>query len=135
MPDVIVTLAISRDNLMTSNHRTHWADKARRTKAIRDMAWIWCKHEHRHARLEAADLTVTATWPDHRVRDASAIAPMVKAAVDGCVDAGLLADDNHKILRSETYRIADETKQTPGVACYLQLVFTPVEPAYIEGGV
>lgn len=127
MTDVIITLAISRDNLLTSNHRTHWADKARRTKAIRDMAWVLCKHEHRHTRMDAADLTVESRWPDHRIRDASAIAPMVKAAVDGVVDAGLLADDNAKILRSEKYVIGEPIRDLPGISCWLYLTFTPVE--------
>lgn len=127
MSDVILTLAISRDVLMTSNLRLHWAEKARRTRAIRDMAWVLCKHEHRNTRLEMADLLVTTRWPDHRVRDADNAAPMVKAAVDGVVQAGLLADDNHKILRRTTYEIGEPIKDLPGIAAWMYLTFTPVE--------
>jgi len=126
MTDIVLPLAIFRDNLITSNSRLHWADKAKRTRAIRDMAHVLCRHEHRHLRLDGADLAVESRWPDRRRRDASLIAPMVKAAVDGCVDAGLFADDNHTILRSERYVIGDVIKDQPWIACWLRLTFTPI---------
>ena len=122
---VTISLAVSRDVLLTSNHRTHWATKARHTRVIRDMAWILAKAE-RVRLMPAATLEVVTKWPDRRVRDAENIAPTSKAAVDGCVQAGLLTDDSSQYLKSVTFRIDPEVHKTPGVACFLSLTFTEV---------
>jgi len=119
-----ITLAISRDNLLTSNQRLHWADKARKTRVIRDMAWVMCMHPKRQ-HLSAATCDVVVTWSDKRRRDAESIVPTAKAAIDGCVDAGLLTDDSDRYLKKVSYSNADKTHDTPGVACYIQLTFTP----------
>jgi crossover junction endodeoxyribonuclease RusA len=120
-----IHLAISRDVLLTSNQRLHWAAKARRTKAIRDMAFVMCKHPKR-PHLPAATLEVVAKWGNRRARDAANIEPTAKAAIDGCVDAGLLVDDSQRYLKKVSYVISDETHSVPGLACYLSLTFTEV---------
>ena len=125
---VTITLAISKDNLMTSNSRLHHMAKARKTKAIRDMALVLCRHEHRHTRLPAATLVVESRWPTRRNRDAANVEPMSKAAVDGFVQAGLLEDDNASILRQTTYEIGDVVTDQPWVACWLRFTFTEVTP-------
>jgi len=38
--------------------------------------------------------------PDNRRRDPDAIAPSLKAAIDGIVDSGVIKDDNNKIVTS-----------------------------------
>jgi crossover junction endodeoxyribonuclease RusA len=121
----VIHLAISRDVLLTSNMRLHWAAKASRTKAIRDMAWVMCKHPKR-PHLPAATCDVTVKWGDKRRRDAESIVPTVKAAIDGCVDAELLTDDSDRYLKKVSYSNAEETHDTPGVACYVTLRFTEV---------
>lgn len=130
---VTISLAISRDVLLTSNMRPHWATKARHTRAIRDMAWVLAKHQ-RVQLMPAATLEVVTKWPDHRVRDATNIEPTSKAAVDGCVDAGLLTDDSSRYLIHTGYAIDTETHKVPGVACFLTLTFTPAIPALTQGG-
>lgn len=122
---VTIGLAISRDVLLTSNQRPHWASKARSTRAIREMAFVMCKHE-RVQPMRAATLEVVTRWADHRSRDAENIAPTSKAAVDGCVEAGLLPDDSSNYLKSITFSISPETHKTPGVACFMSLTFTEV---------
>lgn len=122
---VTIGLAISRDVLLTSNQRKHWATKARHTRVIRDMAWVMAKAE-RVQLMPAATLDVVTRWGDHRVRDAENIAPSVKAAIDGCVSAGLLADDSSRYLKKVSYSIDDAIHKTPGVACFLKLTFTEV---------
>lgn len=122
-----VTLAISRDVLLTSNQRKHWAEKARHTKVIRDMAWVLCMHPKR-AHLPAATCDVVVTWGDKRRRDAESIAPTAKAAIDGCVDAGLLTDDSDRYLKKVSYSNAKETHKVSGLACYVTLTFTEVTP-------
>lgn len=121
----VIHLAISRDVLLTSNQRKHWAEKARHTRVIRDMAWILAK-QARARMMPAATLEVVAKWGDHKRRDAENIAPTAKAAIDGCVQAGLLADDSSRYLKKVSYSIADDTHATSGVACYLELRFTEV---------
>lgn len=121
----MITLAINKDTLLTSNQRLHWRPKADRTKAIRDMAWVMCKHE-RVQLMPAATLEVVAKWGNRRDRDAANIEPTAKAAIDGCVDAGLLTDDSQRYLKKVSYSIADDTHSIPGVACFLQLTFTEV---------
>ena len=123
----IINLAISRDVLLTSNMRPHWAPKGRCTKAIRDMAWVMCKNQ-RVKLMPAATLEVVAKWGNHRARDAANIEPTAKAAIDGCVDAGLLTDDSQRYLKHVGYSIADDTHNVPGLACYLELRFTEVTP-------
>jgi crossover junction endodeoxyribonuclease RusA len=123
----VIHLAISRDVLLTSNMRLHWATKARHTKTIRDMAWIMCMHPKR-AHLSAATCDVVVTWPDKRRRDAENIQPTAKAAIDGCVDAGLLTDDSDRYLKKVSYSNAEETHKVTGLACYLTLTFTEVTP-------
>lgn len=125
MSDTVIHLAISRDVLLTSNQRKHWAEKARHTRAIRDMAWVLAKQQKVRL-MPAATLEVVAKWGDRRPRDAANIEPTAKAAIDGCVDAGLLKDDSQHHLKHVGYSIDDETHTTPGVACYLTLMFSEV---------
>jgi crossover junction endodeoxyribonuclease RusA len=120
-----IMLAISRDVLMTSNQRPHWATKARHTRVVRDMAWVLARAQ-RVQLMPAATLEVVTKWGDHRIRDAENIAPTSKAAIDGCVQAGLLTDDSSKYLKSVTFRIDPETHKIPGVACFLTMTFTEV---------
>lgn len=120
-----ITLAISRDVLLTANMRLHWATKARHTRVIRDMAWILAR-QSRTQTMPHAEVEVVTKWPNRRARDAENIAPTAKAAIDGCVQAGVIPDDSSMYLKKVSYSIADDTHSTPGVACYLELRFTEV---------
>lgn len=121
----VIHLAISRDVLLTSNQRKHWAEKARHTRVIRDMAWILAK-QAKVQTMHTATLEVVAKWGDRRARDAENIAPTAKAAIDGCIQAGLLTDDSSRFLKKVSYSIADDTHSIPGVACFLTLTFSEV---------
>jgi crossover junction endodeoxyribonuclease RusA len=122
----VIHIAISRDVLLTSNQRLHWATKARHTKVIRDMAWILAKHSHIQP-MEAAELEVEATWPNRsRKRDSHNLQPTAKAAIDGFVDAGLLPDDSDKHLRRLTFTSAEETRSIADIAVHLKFTFTEV---------
>lgn len=124
-PMITIGLAISRDVLMTSNQRTHWSTKARRTHVVRDMAHVMAKHQ-RVQLMPAATLEVVVKWGDRKRRDAENIHPTVKAAIDGVVSAGLLTDDSSRYLKHVGYSISDDTHRIPGVACFLELRFTEV---------
>lgn len=99
---VTIGIALSRDNLLTSNQRLNHFDKARRTRAIRDMALVWARHLH-PVKMQAATLDVEVSWPPlKRTRDAHNLQPSAKAAIDGIVgDYGLLPGDDDKHLKCE----------------------------------
>lgn len=123
----VINLALSKDTLLTSNQRlNHW-DKARRTRAIRDMALVWARHLH-PAKMQAATLEVVVAYgPLKRIRDAHNVQPSAKAAIDGVVgDYGLLPGDDDRYLKAVTFTAADEPTTLPGVAAYLTLTFTEV---------
>jgi hypothetical protein len=124
---VTIPIALSRDNLLTSNQRLNHFDKARRTRAIRDMALVWARHLH-PAKMQAATLNVEVSWPPlKRTRDAHNLQPAAKAAIDGVVgDYGLLPGDDDRYLKAVTFTAADEACTLPGIACFIKLTFTEV---------
>ena len=58
-----------------------------------------------HAFTRPVHITLTAHRTG-RALDADGIAPSAKAAIDGLVDAGLLADDSPRFVHAVTYRTA-----------------------------
>jgi crossover junction endodeoxyribonuclease RusA len=78
---------------LRENDRLHWAKKARITGEIRDLAFVSVRIA-RVPRLERAAITMHWQPAVRRVRDQNGHSPSLKAAVDGCVDAGVLADDD-----------------------------------------
>lgn len=95
---------------LRSNDRLHHMAKARTVRSIRDVACVVGSH---HVRTWpelfpiSTPVVVTLVWEvcDKRVRDAGSIAPTGKAAIDGLVDAGVLASDRHTVVTEERYRI------------------------------
>lgn len=122
----VLVLTITSDQYLSSNQRLHWKPKSDRTRAIRDMAAVWCRH-YRFTKMQVATCHVEITWPDRRVRDAHNAQPSIKAALDGAIgDYGLLPSDSDKHLKSLTITASKEVRKTPGVAAYLTFTFTPV---------
>jgi len=121
----MTTLAIGvpRALLISANDRLNWYEKARRTAWLRTLG---------RARILAAHpwpvtLTVTVTYPPlARRRDASNLAPTVKGLLDGIVDAGLLPDDNDRVVIATTYQ-ASSDKGVTGVWRF-ELEFTEATP-------
>lgn len=122
-----ITLAISRDVVLTSNQRKHWATKARHTKVIRDMAHVMAISV-RPRKMPAATCEAVVKWSNlKRIRDAHNLQPTVKAAIDGIVgDYGLLPSDSDEHLKALTFTSSDEVHTSRGIACYLTLKFTEV---------
>jgi len=124
-----LTIEVPRALLISANDRMHWREKARRTAALRIFGrhaasrtfWIWERP------VRPVTLTVTVTYPPlARRRDASNLAPTVKGLLDGIVDAGLLPDDNDRVIVATTYQ-ASADKGTPGVWRFM-LEFSEVTP-------
>ena len=85
-------------NCPVASHRTRMM-KARATKAYRAKA----EEEAIQQRVETgpwkrAQARLTFYWKDKRRRDIRNAESMMKAAYDGIVDAGVLADDSYDVL-------------------------------------
>jgi crossover junction endodeoxyribonuclease RusA len=101
---------------LTANGRLHWADKSRRTRALREAARLVTLSAIRKREavgLRLADVTATVHYPQTRRQDPANAAPTVKALIDGCVDAGLLPDDDAQHLPVVAFRRGEPTHQ-PG---------------------
>ena len=125
----VINIALTKQNIITSNQRLNHFDKARRTRAIRDMALVWARHL-KPEKMQAATLDVLVAYsPLKRIRDAHNVQPSAKAAIDGIVgDYGLLPGDDDRYLKAVTFTAADEPTALPGVAAYLTFTFTEVTP-------
>jgi hypothetical protein len=82
---------LPRALILSANSREHWRPKANKTRNLRALAAIVARQE---TPLERAHLLVRVGWPDNRRRDVANIEPTLKALIDGCVDGGLLPDDD-----------------------------------------
>jgi crossover junction endodeoxyribonuclease RusA len=99
-----LTIAVPREFWLTSNGRYHWAEKARRTRWLRQLAAT----SARDVSLAGGQYRVTAyvAYPKGATGrvDPNNAAPTTKALIDGCVDAGMLADDDAKHLLGPDHR-------------------------------
>ena len=99
---------VARGELLNANDRLHWAVRARRTAALRDMAaWKW--RATRHPGFDRAHINVEVTYPDHRRRDVDNLRPTVKALVDGITAEGALPDDNDRHVAGIDMRASNHT--------------------------
>lgn len=90
--------------LLSANGREHWRPKAAATRSIRDAAHLAAKGAPALRRamlaargepvMERAHVLAVLHPTARRRRDPANIYPAVKAALDGIVDAGVLADDD-----------------------------------------
>ena len=91
----------SRQDWLTSNLRLNPHDYRRRVRAIRLLAALTARHETPITGL--VDIRVTVCYPTRRHADAHNAQPAAKAAIDGLVDAGLLAGDDERYVRDVTF--------------------------------
>lgn len=111
-----ITVTIPTDEWLSSNQRLHWAQKAKRTRAIRTRARMLGL-----AALRAGNITthtnkthvhVLVAYPTARRADPPNAYPTVKAIIDGLVDARIFPDDNSDHVSLGFDR--DPTKSTLG---------------------
>ena len=97
---------------LTANRRTHHHARARITAEWRRLAAVHARATHIPTLTRAH---IRAEWlpADARRRDPANAYPMVKAAVDGLVDAGVLADDDAAHLDGPDMRLGSITKRGP----------------------
>ena len=79
---------------MNANDRPHFRDRAKQTKLWREAGRIATLAAKVPALTPPVHITATVHIADHLRREVSNLAPTMKAAIDGMVDAGILADDS-----------------------------------------
>ena len=102
---------------LRDNDRLHWAAKAKKTRDIRETA-SWRARAAGIPRLGLCEIVLVWSVTDKRKRDSSAAEPTKKAAIDGLVDAGVLADDHHMIVKRSWCEI--EAAAEKGVALVIK---------------
>lgn len=114
--------------LLTLNQRMHWRKQRRLTAVIRQAAMI----SARNARIPRLDRVHITCWirpkPLARIRDAGNWMLSAKPAVDGLVDAGVLANDDNEHVTGPDMRMADQ--RVPGGQIVLEIRELPaLDPA------
>lgn len=97
------TLDIHKNAWISANGRHHWAALAKRKKHIRELAYWMAKHQG----LIIPDPCIVVATIGYRTTgkaDVENAAIAVKAAIDGMVTAGAIADDNSDHIMSISYR-------------------------------
>jgi Holliday junction resolvase RusA-like endonuclease len=80
---------------VSANDRDHWRVKARKVAEIRNVAEIYVWNRGMPAGLDHITVGLVYVPRDRRRRDAdNLVVPLMKALVDGIVDAGVVADDD-----------------------------------------
>ncbi len=102
---------------LRENDRKHWRAKAPITREIRERA-AWRARAAGIPRLTRCQVHLVWSVTDKRRRDSAAPNPTLKAAIDGLVDAGVVADDHHGIVVRSWCEI--EHAAEPGVALVIE---------------
>jgi crossover junction endodeoxyribonuclease RusA len=106
-----MTFTIPADLWLSANHRPHWAVKARKTKALRQLGWA--KGMETAVRYDVCHVAAFIGYLRNGTADPSNAAPTVKALIDGLTDAGVWPDDDHTHVIGPTY-LRDPKSPTPG---------------------
>ena len=105
---------------LSLNQRLHWAVKAKLVKEVRTTT-ARLAEQLQIPPLEAVEITLIYTPKTARKRDTDNLFATLKPAVDGLVDAGILADDNTEIVKKLSVLIKNPSKNQPQLAILLQL--------------
>lgn len=123
MTSWLCTFDIPAELWLSLNQRPHWAEKARKTKALRTMAFA--EAGQRAPRLKTAHVAAFIGYPRNGKADPANAAPTIKALIDGLVDAGVWPDDDSTWVIGPTY-LRDPKSRTRGVY-RVRLVITEQE--------
>lgn len=78
----------------SNNERGHWSKNAPAKRYVRSLAMLEARRQ-RLPHFDRVRIVAYVSYPPRvRVADPANAAPMFKAIVDGCVDAGVLDDDD-----------------------------------------
>ena len=128
----MITVSLGRDMIINANISYHRQVKATKARNLCNQAY-WIAKASKETYDGPVDLAIEIAFPPIKQRgtrrhDRLNLAGTIKHLVDGMVDAGVLLDDNDKIIRSEHLTTADQ----PCEDCYgavITFTFTPVGEA------
>lgn len=120
-----ITIDVPERLWMSANDRMHWAQKAKRTKALRAIAFGQAR---KFQPMRVAHCAAFVAYPRAGRADPANSSPVVKALIDGCVDAALIPDDDHHHLIGPDYR-RDPNTGVRGLH-RVRLVFTDQETGF-----
>ena len=95
LPAAELVLDIPKDWWRTSNNeRGHWSKNAPAKRWVRSLAMLEARRQ-RIPHFDRVRIVAYVSYPPRvKVADPGNAAPMFKAIIDGCVDAGVLDDDD-----------------------------------------
>ena len=108
---------------LTANARHHWAQKATRTRHLRQLGFTAAR---RQPALHRANFRAVIGYPTNRHADPGNAAPTVKGCLDGIVDAGVLDEDDHRHVPETTFSRGPNTNRAGMYRVTLTL--EPLEP-------
>lgn len=93
---VVLTFDLSDRVWFTSNDRLHWRARARKTRELREIA-AWTARAQHTPRFVQARVVAHVSYPTNgRADPGNVVGTVLKALVDGLVDAGVFPDDDHE---------------------------------------
>jgi crossover junction endodeoxyribonuclease RusA len=98
---------------INSNHRPHWAQRAKLTKAWRQAGLMYARQAKLPTGLERVRIEAHVVKSTAREYDAHNLMPTGKAIMDGLVDYGLVPDDKNKHVVGPDMR--EGGKGLPGI--------------------
>lgn len=99
---------------LSMNDRLHWREKAKRTQHIRATVHALARKAKVPTGRASVEVRLHYRPRDNRRRDADNLMPVLKAACDGLVDAGLVADDTPELMQKLMPVIHPAEKGCPG---------------------
>lgn len=85
-----------------SNNRLHHYVKAQQIKPWREAGCVLAR-KAQVPRLRSVHIDVWGRYPNRKTPDVDAVAPTLKAVLDGIVDAGVIPDDKPPFVESITF--------------------------------
>jgi hypothetical protein len=104
---VTLTIDVPAAEWLSANQRLHWAQKARRVRALRHRA-AWLARQARLAVPTPTIAVVEVSYPRNGTADTDN-APSWKAVCDGLVDAGVIPGDDSEHLVAVSFRRGPKT--------------------------
>lgn len=103
----VVIIHLGRREWMNSNQRLHWRERSRRSSFIRSSVEALARGIGPYEKVHI--LAVVRYPKGVGAADPANSYPTVKAAIDGLVDAGLIANDDHHHVIGPDMRRGDNT--------------------------
>ena len=114
------------DPKLNAHHKTHWRAVRPASKAAREAGYAMALYALDGApppNWTRARMDMVFWFPCNSGQDLINFAQMCKAAVDGIVDARIIADDNHTVLRPTSQDFGGYDADNP--RC--EITFTPIQ--------